>query len=184
MDREGFERAARYWTDRDEAETPDKHMESSELRAAVGRFLADHKVCALATCASGVPRCTPLEYDFHHDALWIFSEGGVKFRGLEPAVGASSAPVSAAVFEPTAKFTQLKSAQVTGRATIVDPSSPEFYQAVAEKGVPTGGTEAFAAKVAKLAKMLNLVKVAPVEVDYLDSSLKKAGYDVRQHLVW
>ena len=109
---------------------------------------------------------------------------GAKFRGLEPTAGASSAPVSVAVFEPTAKSTQLKSAQVMGRATVVDPSSSEFYQAVAEKGVPTGGPEALAAKVAKLAKMLHLVKVVPVEVDYLDSSLKKAGYDVRRHLVW
>lgn len=184
MDHEQFKSAASYWIDRDAKAGSPGRMPAGELRERVEGFLAAHKVCALATCAGGAPRCTPLEYDYRNGALWIFSEGGLKFRGLEPAEGANSAPVSLAVFEPNAKFTQLASVQVDGRATIVDPSSPEFLDAVAAKGVGAAGSAALAAKVARFAEMLHLIKVVPTQVDLLDSSLKQQGYDVRQHLVW
>lgn len=179
-----FEKAATYWTSRDAAADPAKRMGEEGLRALVESFLAARKVCALATCADGVPRCTPLEYDYRDGALWIFSEGGLKFRGLEPAEGTDSAPVSLAVFDPNAKFTQLKSLQIDGRATVVEPGSPEFTDTVAAKGIPAGGTAALAAKAARFAEMLHLIKVVPTRADLLDSSLKQQGYAVRQHLTW
>lgn len=184
MNHEEFEQAAAYWTSRDAALDSAKRMEASELRELVEGFLAAHKVCALATCADGTPRCTPLEYDYRDGALWVFSEGGLKFRGLEPAEGEDSAPVSLAVFDPNAKFTQLKSLQIDGRATVVDPDSPEFTDAVAAKGVPAGGQAALAAKAARFAEMLHLIKVTPEKIDLLDSALKQQGYSVRQHLAW
>lgn len=178
MDHAGYQAAARYWTERDAEVSPAERMDDGALRQAVGDFLASHDTLALATCADGAPRCTPLEYAWRDGAIWIFSEGGRKFLGLEPSAGDGSdtAPVSCAVFEPYAGFGKLRSAQVTGRAEVIGPDDPAFAEAAAAKGIP-------ASRLPMLAERLHLIRIEPTEVDYLDSALKREGLATRQHLV-
>ena len=181
MRHDDFERAARYWTDRDAAQAASERMPREELEAAIDAFLAERTTCALATAApsreSGAPlvRCTPLEYGWHDHAFWVFSEGGLKFRGLEPQAGSDDAPVALSVFDTYAGFGKLKSLQAEGVATVVDPASPEFAAAAKAKHIP-------ASHLPKLASVLHLIKVTPTSFDYLDSSLKQKGYATRQHL--
>lgn len=181
MQHDDFERAARYWTDRDAALVASERMPREALEEAIDAFLAERTTCALATaapsCGSGAPfvRCTPLEYGWHDRAFWIFSEGGLKFRGLEPVAGADGAPVALSVFDTYAGFGKLKSVQAEGIAHIVDPASSEFAAAAAAKHIP-------ASHLPKLAGVLHLIKVSPTSFDYLDSSLKQQGYATRQHL--
>ena len=145
-------------------------MPADELRAAIDAFLSAHNTCALATGAGDFVRCTPLEYAWRDDALWIFSEGGLKFRGLK-----DNKKVSVAVFEPYDGFGKLVSAQIAGTAELIDPGNPEFAAAAANKGIP-------ATALKNLASKLHLIKVAPSRIDYLCSNLKAQGYDARQHL--
>ena len=162
-----FDKAAAYWTSKEDGE---KRMPADELRAAINVFLSEHNTCALATGAGGFVRCTPLEYAWRDGALWIFSEGGLKFRGLK-----DNRHVSVAVFEPYDGFGKLASAQITGTAELVDPSNPEFAEAAASKGIPANALKTLASK-------LHLIKVTPDRIDYLCSDLKAQGYDSRQHL--
>ncbi len=165
MDAKEYEEAANYWVAR---EVGTKRMPADELWAAIDAFLSSHNTCALATGAGDFVRCTPLEYAWRDGAFWLFSEGGLKFRGL-----ASNKNVSLAVYEPYGGFGTLESAQVTGIAEIVDPASPEFAQAAAAKNIP-------AASLPRIKTMLHLVKVTPTRIDYLSSKLKQLGYDPRQ----
>lgn len=167
MDHEQFEQAASYWTSR---EASARRMPESELREEVDRFLASHNTCALATGYGDFVRCTPLEYAWRDGAFWIFSEGGLKFRALE-----HNDNVSLAVFEPYQGFGTIASVQVTGTAQIVDPEGDEFAQAVVARGL--GG-----AALEKMKASLHLIKIVPTRIDYLASSLKTRGYDVRQWL--
>ncbi len=165
MNSEECEKAANYWVAR---EADAKRMPGEELRAAIDDFLSTHNTCALATGSGDFVRCTPLEYAWRDGAFWIFSEGGLKFRGL-----ASNKNVSLAVYEPYGGFGSLESAQIIGTAEIVDPDSSEFAQAAAAKNIP-------AASLDRIKGMLHLIKVTPTRIDYLSSSLKKLGYDSRQ----
>lgn len=179
MDHEEYRQAARYWTERDRALPAAERMDAAALRTEIDSFLASHNTLALAPCAHGIPRCTPLEYGWRDGAFWIFSEGGLKFLGLEPSTmkGTGGAiTVSCAVFEPYAGFGTLQSAQITGRARVIDPEDPAFTAAAAAKGIP-------ATRLPMLARRLHLIKVTPTEVDYLDSALKEQGLATRQHLV-
>ncbi|MGN0076517.1 MAG: pyridoxamine 5'-phosphate oxidase family protein [Parafannyhessea sp.] len=162
-----FDEAETYWTSR---EADSKRMPQDELRKAVDGFLSSHNTCALACGAGDFVRCTPLEYAYRDGAFWIFSEGGLKFRALR-----RNTNVSLAVFEPYSGFGKLESAQVTGTVTIVDPGSPEFAKAAAEKGIPANMLD-------KLRSRLHLIKVEPTRIDYLCSALKEHGYDPRQWL--
>lgn len=172
MNHEEYEQAARLWIERDAALAPDARMPEADLRAAIERHATTHNTCALATATDGFVRCTPLEYRYHHGAFWIFSEGGLKFRALErnPQVGL-------AVFDPYEGFGKLKSLQVEGTASIVDPADPEFMLAAAAQGIA-------AERVDKIARLLHVIKIVPTSVDYLDSSLKEHGWSTRQHLEW
>ena len=167
MTPEEYEQAVNYWIAK-EAEA--RRMPADELRAEVDAFLSGHDVCALACGNGDFVRCTPLEYAWRDGAVWIFSEGGLKFRAL-----AHNDNVSLSVFEPDCGFGKLQSAQITGKAQVVDPMSEEFAAAAAAKGLPAGALD-------KLRRMLHLIKIEPSRIDYLCSSLKARGYESRQWL--
>lgn len=162
-----YETAASYWTDKE----PDaKRLPEAQLKERIEAFLSAHNTVALACGYGDFVRCTPLEYDWRNEALWIFSEGGLKFRALE-----RNKHVSAAVFEPYAGFGTLESAQITGTAEIVDPHSDAFTEAAEGKGLAPEAIE-------KMRNALHLIKVVPTRIDYLNSSLREEGYDARQWL--
>lgn len=167
MTPEEFDQAAAYWTSKEAGE---KRMPQDELAAAIDAFLAEHNTCALATGTGDFVRCTPLEYAWRNGAIWIFSEGGLKFRALK-----ENNNVSLAVYEPYGGFGKLASAQVTGTAELIAPDDPAFAEAAAAKSIPSAALE-------KVASRLHLLKITPSRIDFLCSGLKAQGYDARQHL--
>lgn len=165
MTDEAYEQAAAFWTKKD---ATTKKMDDAALKAAIDTFLSEHKVCALATGGGDTIRCTPLEYTWHDGALWIFTEGGLKFRGLK-----QNKNVSAAVFELNTSFGALKSMQIAGVAEMVAPFSNDYGAEAAFRHIPI---ETFK----KLPKPMWLIKITPREITYLNSDFKKDGYGSRQ----
>lgn len=162
-----FDEAAAYWT-RKEGDAA--RMPETDLRKTIDEFLTSHNTCALACAAGDFVRCTPLEYSYRDNTIWIFSEGGLKFAALK-----ENPNVSLAVFEPYAGFGKLESAQITGTACIVDPESDEFARAAEARGIKGDA-------LARVRGMLHLIKIAPSRIDYLSSDLKAKGFDSRQWL--
>lgn len=137
--------------------------------SAVEEYLCSISVCALATGTGGYVRCTPLEYSYHDDKFWIFTEGGEKFTGL-----AQNNNVSLAVFEKNTGFSSLKSVQVMGIAGIVELMSAhaeykrvsiEVLQNLADKGQP-----------------MHLPCIEPVRMDVLFPDFRKQRHGSRQVL--
>ena len=89
MTSEEYKKAVDFWKSKE-----CKEMPSEQLKLVVEEFLHNSFVCALATGTDDYVRCTPLEYSYHDDCFWIFTEGGEKFIGLE-----KNKNVSLAVFE-------------------------------------------------------------------------------------
>ena len=94
-------------------------------------FIQEHKVCALATGSGEYVRCTPIEYNFVDGAFYLFSEGGMKFKGLK-----DNKNVCLAIFDAGDKvgFGELHSAQISGAAEIVEPFSEEYLKLLQYKG--------------------------------------------------
>lgn len=162
-----YEQAAEFWEKRDTsgAKAPD-------ARERLEAFLATRHVCALATGAGDAVRCTPIEYGWRDGAFWLFSEGGRKFACL-----ARNPHVSLAVFDTGTEYGALHSAQIQGTATIVEPESEEFQRALSAKHIPEEAAR-------RAGDRLHLIKVVPEEADFLDSGLRRDGYDIRQHIVF
>ena len=61
-----------------------------------------------------------------------------------------------------------------GSEKLIEPFSEEYIKLLNYKKIPVEGMK-------KLPKAMNLIKVAPVSYDLLDSELKQEGVDSRQH---
>lgn len=167
MNEEQFEQAASFWARRDEKE---KKMDPDTLYRWIDGFLSAHRVLALATSAGQFVRATPLEYGWHDGALWIFTEGGLKFQALR-----ENRHVAAAVFEPEASFGRLKSVQIAGTAEIPALYSEEYIRAASARKIPLETLK-------KLEEPMWLLKIVPEEITCLNSDFRKEGYGSRQ--IW
>lgn len=147
-------------------------MDASVLRTKITEYITANNTCALATGADGFIRNTPIEYSYHDGCFWMFSEGGEKFVGLE-----KNPNVCIAIFDKYAGFGSLKGLQMMGVASIVEPFSAKYNAHAAVKKIPLAALQ-------KLNPPMNLIKVQPVNADFLNSDFKKDGFDSRQQMVF
>ena len=167
MTDEQYAQAESFWTRKDETE---KKLDDDALYSWIDEFLSSHKVLALATAAKDFIRCTPLEYSWYTGALWIFTEGGLKFKALK-----ENTRIAAAVFETGASFGRLKSLQIEGIAELVGLFSDEYKNAAEFRKIPLQALK-------KLEEPMWLLKIIPIEITCLNSDFKKDGFGSRQ--IW
>lgn len=169
MTTEEYKAAAAYWTQKERTEMP-----AEELKKWVEEYLSKSSVCALATGTGDYVRCTPLEYSFHDEKFWIFTEGGEKFIGLE-----KNKNVSLSVFDANPGFGCLKSVQVMGVTEVIEPMSDVYISHAEYKKIPVKALQ----NLADQGKPMNLLCIKPVRMDILCSDFKKDDYDSRQVLI-
>lgn len=162
-----YTQAVTFWSRKDAAE---QKMEPAEIRSRVDEFLSSHNVLALAAGGASFLRCTPLEYSWQDGALWIFTEGGLKFRALR-----ENAHVAAAVFDADGSFGSLASIQLEGEAEIVRPFSDEYVRAAAFRQIPLESLK-------KLPEPMWLLKIVPTEMTFLNSAFRREGFCSRE--IW
>ncbi|MDD6550178.1 MAG: pyridoxamine 5'-phosphate oxidase family protein [Lachnospiraceae bacterium] len=167
MTEEQFDEAESFWTCRDE---DTKKMAQDEIYQWINGFLGAHKVLALAAGTGDFIRCTPLEYSWHDDALWIFTEGGLKFKALK-----KNRHVAASAFDTNAAIGGLSSVQIEGTAEFPAIFSEEYVKAAEFKKIPLD-------MLKKLPELMWLIKIVPTEITCLNSAFKKDGYGSRQ--IW
>jgi nitroimidazol reductase NimA-like FMN-containing flavoprotein (pyridoxamine 5'-phosphate oxidase superfamily) len=168
MTHEEYQRAADHWKVADAKGTA---MGRDALVAAIEGYVRANDTCALATGADSFVRCTPIEYVYRDGCFWMFSEGGEKFRGLE-----LNKNVCLAVFDKFDGFGNLRGMQVTGRAEVIEPFSEEYLAAAAARKIPVEALR-------RLPEPMNLIKVRPTRIDFLNSDFKRDGFSSRQQLV-
>lgn len=165
MTHEQFEKAANYWKNKEQTAMPEE-----ELKQAVEAYIRTNNTCALATGTGDYVRCTPIEYSYHDDRFWIFSEGGEKFIGLE-----KNENVCLAIYDKYDEFGSLKSLQVMGKVKLIEPFSDTYNAHAKVKGIPIEALK-------KLESPMNLICVTPVRIEALFSEFKESGYSSRQTL--
>lgn len=165
MTHEQFEKAADYWKNKETTAMPEE-----ELKRAVEEYINANNTCALATGTGNYVRCTPIEYGYHNDRFWMFSEGGQKFIGLE-----KNENVCLAIYDKYDGFGSLKSIQVMGKAELIEPFSDTYNEHAQIKKIPIEALK-------KLELPMNLICVTPLKIEALFSDFKKDGYSSRQIL--
>ncbi|MBU5482620.1 pyridoxamine 5'-phosphate oxidase family protein [Blautia sp. MSJ-19] len=167
MPHEAYEQAANYWKEKDAQAAK---MEPTALKQAMESYIRANNTCALATAAGDFVRCTPVEYVYHKNAFWIFSEGGEKFYALE-----KNKNVCLSIFDKYEGFGKLKGMQVTGIAAVVEPFSEEYKELAAVRKIPLEALK-------KMSHPMNLIRITPKKIEFVNSEFKKEGADSRQVL--
>lgn len=70
-------------------------------------------------------------------------------------------------------FSTLKGMQIAGQAEIIEPFSEEYVRAAQEKKIPLEALK-------KLSHPMNLIRIVPEEIDFLNAEFKKEGFSSRQ----
>lgn len=145
-------------------------MPTDALRSRIDDFLAAHNTLALATGCGNWVRCTPLEYLRVNGALYILTEGGLKFKGIW-----WNGAISAAVYDSYDGMDSLAGLQMTGKAVYIDPLSDEYRSVIEARGVQLQ-------QLQQMPAMLHAVRLDITRYELLDGALRSEGYAARQVL--
>lgn len=167
MNHKEYQEAAEYWNMKD---VENVKMERTELLRISEEYIQANNTCAFATGSGNFVRCTPIEYLYHEGAFWMFSEGGQKFAALE-----NNHNVCLAIYDKYDGFEKLKGMQVTGTAEIIEPFSEEYIKIAEYKKIPVDAMR-------KLPHQMNLIRIVPIRIDFLNSEFNKKGCASRQFI--
>ena len=153
-----------------------KRIPPKDLEKRIIQFLEEQNMCVLATCSNDVPRATPIEYHSKGMTMYFVGEPGTKLKNMR-----NNPNVSIGIFLPYIGWDSAKGAQITGKAKIISrENSTEFKEGLAayqwEKTAKELGLKTFPETG------VELVKVEPEKIEFIDMSLKKIGYSPRQTL--
>jgi len=158
-----------------EAQRSLKRMPPKDLEKRIIQFLEGQNMCVLATCNNDIPRATPIEYHSKDMTMYFVGEPGKKLKNMK-----NNPNVSIGIFLPYIGWDSAKGAQITGKAKIIPKkNATEFEEGLAayqwEKTAKELGIKTFPETV-------ELIKVEPEKIEFIDMSLKKMGYSPRQTL--
>ena len=153
-----------------------KQMPPDDLEKRIIEFLEGQNMCVLATCTNDIPRATPIEYHSKGTSLYFVGEPGTKLKNIK-----NNPNVSIGIFHPYIGWDSAKGAQITGKAKVISrKNSTEFKEGLEayqwEKTAKELGLKAFPETG------VELVKVEPEKIEFIDMSLRKIGYSPRQKL--
>lgn len=142
-------------------------LNHEKLKIAIDEFLSSHNTCTLATCHLDSVRSTPIEYSYYNGFLYLLTEGGEKFANI-----LLNKNVSVSIYEDYNGMNNIKGMQITGHAVIIKDDE-EFDGVLEFKGLNIEFIRSMSIK-------MNIVKIIPDKIEYLNSQFKTNGYNAKQ----
>jgi uncharacterized pyridoxamine 5'-phosphate oxidase family protein len=148
-----------------------RELDSEVLERLIIELLRSAPVCVIATCSHDIPRASTVEFFPLGTTLYIVTEGGTKVQNI-----LNNPHVSVAIHASFTGWESVKGLQITGTAELGKKGSRVFKE----------GLEAYrnrkGLKRAELPDFMDVVKVTPSSMEYIDFSLEEKGFNVRQLL--
>ncbi|MCG2721182.1 MAG: pyridoxamine 5'-phosphate oxidase family protein [Thermodesulfovibrionales bacterium] len=148
-----------------------KEFTQKELENFVIEFMKARATCVIATCSDTMPRASTVEFFPSGLTVYILTEGGRKLENIR-----KNPQVSIAVSDAFTNWESLRGLQITGAAEIGTKGSDIF----------NGGLEAYRKRRGKqdaaLPDFMSVIKVIPIQIEYIDTRLAKRGYPIRNIL--
>ena len=148
-----------------------KEFTQKELEDLITEFMKARATCVIATCSDTMPRASTVEFFPSGLAVYILTEGGRKLENIR-----KNPQVSIAVSDAFTNWESLRGLQITGAAEIGTKGSDIFQE----------GLEAYRKRRSKqnatLPDFMSVIKVIPIQIEYIDTRLAKRGYPIRNIL--
>jgi general stress protein 26 len=146
-----------------------KEINRRKLESMICDFLKTQSTCVIATCSDSIPRASTVEFFPVGLTIYIITEGGKKLENIRKNPG-----VSIALSAPFTGWKGLKGLQMSGTAEIGRKGSAIFAEGVKAYKKRKG------LKKVLMPDFMNVLKIIPSQIDYIDSELEKKGYEIRQ----
>jgi general stress protein 26 len=133
-------------------------------------FMESQGMCVMATCSGGVPRASAVEFFPEGTTIYVLTEGSRKVENVE-----KNPRVSVAIHTQFTGWDTIKGIQITGRAEIGGKGSAIFAE----------GERAYERRKKQpitLPDFMHVIRVKPEKVEYLDTTLRVKGFDVKHVL--
>ena len=141
------------------------------IEKLITEFLATQGMCVVATCSGDEPRASAVEFFPSGTVLYILTEGGRKTENIR-----KNPHVSVAIHTQFTGWDSIKGAQITGTAEVGEHGSKVFDE----------GVEAYTKrrnlKSITVPSYMHVLKITPRRIEYLDTTLRAKGMDVK-HLL-
>ena len=158
-------------------------LPEEKLKERIATLFKEQTMCTIATASSdGQPRATPLECFADGMTFYIFADPGTKIANIKvnPKVSISVCNQ----ITPSWKgddWKELKAAQITGVATILQPDNPESIRARKEVIRWQEFVGALGRDTSEPPNGL-VLKVVPSKIEYSESELMLQGFSAKQ--IW
>jgi general stress protein 26 len=148
-----------------------KELDRRKLEIMICDFLKTESTCVIATCSNNIPRASTVEFFPAGLTVYIFTEGGKKVENIK-----KNHRVSIALSAPFTGWESLKGLQINGTAEIGRKGSAIFDEGIKAYMKRNG------LKRASMPDFMKVLKIIPIEIDYIDVEFEKKGYTIRQTL--
>ena len=155
-----------------------KHLSRQELEKEIIDYLSKQQPCSLATCSrDGVPRISVVDYINEGLTIYIFSEGGDKFKNLKEnnkvAIGIGTG----------SKAIKTRGVNIWGIAEVFTDDSPEFAHGMELfKPILNDMEKAIGSPVEIPKGLLRMIRVIPTKMVYHHSikGIKHAHWEAAE----
>lgn len=148
-----------------------KEINRRKFENMICDFLKTQATCVIAICSDIIPGASTVEFFPIALTIYIITEGGRKFENIK-----KNPRVSIAISAPFTGRECLKGLQISGTAEIGRKGSEIFEEGIRAYKKRKG------LKKVLMPAFMNMVRIVPVEIDYIDAELEKKGYEIRQTL--
>lgn len=149
-----------------------------ELEAEIIDYLRKNQPCTLATCGpDGTPRASVVDYVNDGLTLYVFSEGGEKFKNL-----AANRMVAVGIGTSARTITSVRGLNIQGAAEILTEDRPEFAHALELfKPLLDDFERRTGAPVVFPPGMVRVIRITPIHMVYFHyrKGIAHESWDVR-----
>ena len=151
----------------------DHELTREDVEKLIIRLLETCPLCVVATCSDNIPRASTVEFFPMGTTLYILTEGGRKIENIK-----RNPHVSIAIHADFTGWSDVKGVQITGTAEIGGKGSSIFNEGIVAYNRRRGSQ----GTAGSLPDFMNVIRVTPSRLEYLDAMLAEKGYKVRYTL--
>jgi nitroimidazol reductase NimA-like FMN-containing flavoprotein (pyridoxamine 5'-phosphate oxidase superfamily) len=151
--------------DRFTARLPQKprKLTKAKLEQEIVQFLTKHKICTLATCSDDIPRSTPVRYLNRGMTIYVFAEGGGKFKNLK-----KNQNISVSLYGAYRGFLSVKGLQLWGKAKIIHQKDKEAFAEAKKMWETQGRRDLDRLGARQIPRFMKAIKITVEKACYLN----------------
>jgi len=140
-----------------------RKLTKEQLEKEIVQFLSKHKICTLATCSDDMPRSTPVRYLNRGMTIYVFAEGGGKFKNLK-----KNPNISVSLYGAYRGFLSVKGLQLWGKAEVIYQKDKGAFSEAKRMWETQKRRDLDRLKARQIPRVMKVIKITVEKARYLN----------------